>query len=77
MLSNRKSGTTPSYRDAVDENILSLDYRVGGEVGPETNTFHFPTGKATVTLHDVACIYGLPINSPAIIGTTFPNANVA
>lgn len=29
---------------------------------PETNTFHFSTGDATVTLEDVAYIYRLPIN---------------
>ena len=44
---------------------------------PETNIFHFPTGEATVTLEDVAYIYGLPINGPAVTGTTFPSANVA
>ncbi|RWR76671.1 serine/threonine-protein phosphatase 7 long form [Cinnamomum micranthum f. kanehirae] len=43
----------------------------------ETNTFHLPIGEATVTLEDVAYIYGLPINGPAVTGTTFPSANVA
>lgn len=42
----------------------------------KTNTFHFPTGEATVILKDVAYIYGLPINGPAVTGRTFPNANV-
>ena len=31
---------------------------------PETNTFHFPSGEATITLADVAYIYGLPIDGP-------------
>ncbi|RWR93445.1 serine/threonine-protein phosphatase 7 long form [Cinnamomum micranthum f. kanehirae] len=33
---------------------------------PETNTFHLPCGEATVTLEDVAYIYGLPIDGPAV-----------
>ena len=28
---------------------------------PETNTFHLPVGEMTVTLEDVACLWGLPI----------------
>lgn len=39
---------------------------------PETNTFHFPSGEATVTLEDVAYIYGLPIDGPIVTGRTFP-----
>ena len=39
---------------------------------PETNTFHFLGGEATVTLEDVAYIYiyiyGLPIDGPAVTG---------
>ncbi|RWR91264.1 serine/threonine-protein phosphatase 7 long form [Cinnamomum micranthum f. kanehirae] len=31
---------------------------------PETNTFHFLSGEATITLEDVAYIYGLPIDGP-------------
>ncbi|RWR73222.1 serine/threonine-protein phosphatase 7 long form-like protein [Cinnamomum micranthum f. kanehirae] len=37
---------------------------------PETNTLHLPCGKATVTLEDVAYIYGLPIDGPAVTGNT-------
>ena len=42
----------------------------------EINRFHLPTGEATVTLEDVAYIYGLPINGPPVTGMTFPLANV-
>nr|XP_043639165.1 serine/threonine-protein phosphatase 7 long form homolog [Erigeron canadensis] len=35
---------------------------------PETNTFHFPIGEVTVTLHDVQVIWGLPIDGPAVTG---------
>ena len=38
---------------------------------PETNTFHFRSGEATITLEDVAYIYGLPIDGPPIIGRTY------
>ncbi|RWR90909.1 serine/threonine-protein phosphatase 7 long form [Cinnamomum micranthum f. kanehirae] len=37
----------------------------------ETNTFHLASGKATVTLEDVAYIYGLPINGRVVTGRTF------
>lgn len=29
---------------------------------PETNSFHFPWGEVTITLHDVQMIMGLPID---------------
>ncbi|KAK4389667.1 Serine/threonine-protein phosphatase 7 long form [Sesamum angolense] len=35
---------------------------------PETHTFHFPIGEATVTLQDVAIIWGLPIEDNFITG---------
>lgn len=38
---------------------------------PETNTFHLNSGKATVTLEDVAYIYGLPIDGLPVNGRTF------
>ena len=28
---------------------------------PETNSFHLPWGEITITLEDVACLWGLPI----------------
>ncbi|RWR85134.1 serine/threonine-protein phosphatase 7 long form [Cinnamomum micranthum f. kanehirae] len=39
----------------------------------ETNTFHFLGGEATVTLEDVAYIYGLPIDGPAVTGRVWPH----
>ena len=38
----------------------------------ETNTFHFFGGEAMVTLEDVAYIYGLPIDGPAVTGCVGP-----
>ena len=35
---------------------------------PETHTFHFPYGEATVTLQDVALHLGLPIDGEAVTG---------
>nr|XP_043629762.1 serine/threonine-protein phosphatase 7 long form homolog [Erigeron canadensis] len=35
---------------------------------PETNTFHFPIGEATVTLQDVQVIWSLPIQGPPVCG---------
>ena len=39
----------------------------------KTNTFHLPCGEATVTLEDVAYIYGLPIDGPAVTGKALYN----
>ena len=38
---------------------------------PETNTFHFLSGEATITLEDVAYIYGLPIDGLPVIRHTY------
>ncbi|XXG76591.1 hypothetical protein AAC387_Pa08g0904 [Persea americana] len=38
---------------------------------PETNSFHLPSGEATITLEDVAYIYGLPVDNPVVTGRTF------
>ncbi|KAJ4752562.1 hypothetical protein LUZ62_086967 [Rhynchospora pubera] len=34
----------------------------------ETHSFHLPTGEFTVTLQDVSCLWGLPINGAPVIG---------
>ena len=40
---------------------------------PETNSFNFPSGEATITLEDVAYIYGLPDDGPVVTERTFPS----
>ncbi|MFQ6645248.1 hypothetical protein Gotur_019228 [Gossypium turneri] len=37
---------------------------------PETHTFHFPCGKCTVTLEDVALQLGLPIDGSPVTGVS-------
>ena len=34
---------------------------------PETHTFHFPFGKMSVTLRDVAMLTGLPIRGASLV----------
>ena len=38
----------------------------------ETNSFLPPSGEATITLEDVAYIYGLLVDGPLVTGRTFP-----
>ena len=42
----------------------------------ETNTFHFPSGEATITLEDVAYIYGLPVDGPPVTGHTYTHYQI-
>jgi Plant mobile domain len=39
----------------------------------ETHTFHLPIGKMTITLKDLSCLWGLPINGYSI--TNFEDDN--
>ena len=40
---------------------------------PETNTFHFPRGEATITLEDVALLLGLRCTGEVVIWHTMDN----
>ncbi|RWR90602.1 serine/threonine-protein phosphatase 7 long form isoform X1 [Cinnamomum micranthum f. kanehirae] len=42
----------------------------------ETNTFHLTSGEATITLEDVAYIYGLSIDGPPVMGQTYTHYEI-
>ena len=42
----------------------------------ETNTFHFPSDEATITLEDVVYIYDLPIYGPPVTGCTYTHYQI-
>ena len=43
---------------------------------PETDIFHFPSGKATITLEDASYIYGLPIDGLVVTGHTYTHYEI-
>ena len=57
----------------IDHALIAV---LGKRWRPKTSTFHFPSGEATITLNDVAYIYGLPIDGPPVSGHTYTNYEI-
>ena len=61
------------FEGVFDAANLQLDHGLATALverwRPETNTFHFPIGEATVTLEDVQVLWGLPVDGPVVSGT--------
>ncbi|KAM3356288.1 hypothetical protein P3S68_023002 [Capsicum galapagoense] len=63
---SRLYGVYRCNRPAIDRSLItSLVERWR----PETHTFHFRTGEATITLQDVEVLYELPVNGAPVLDT--------
>ena len=68
------TGLTDIYWDGVDHSYVEA---LVERWNPLKNAFEFPIGDITITLHDVLCLFGLPIEGHACVAPALDRAAVA
>lgn len=67
-------GAAPTSTNGGDHDSSCPHYGIGGEMAARNKYIPLSIRQATITLEDLAYIYGIPIDGPIVTGRTFPNS---